>query len=126
MQRRFSSLVLFGVLWGLMACAHQAKDISGPWKHADKSAWFQITFQDGTGVATVAQHDGNASAEGLAILQDIQEVPGSVGRWQGKIYSAEVDDFVDVDLKLNEDGSLVISSIDAAGQEVDVLRLIRD
>lgn len=130
MQRRVPHFLALVVLLGLSACAH-SRDITGPdiaglWKHADKSAWIQIDFQGGVGSATITQHDGNAAAQGLAILQGIRQSADSTGTWHGKIYSAEVDDFVDVSLVLMEDRTLVISTVDGTGPAVEVLRLIRD
>lgn len=129
MLQHISHFLALVVLVSLSACAHSIDltepDIAGLWKHADKSAWIQIDFQDGAGSATVAQHDGNAAAQGLAILEDIRAVLDAKERWQGKIYSADVDGFVDASLELDASGALVISVVEKAGGASDVLRLIR-
>ncbi len=99
--------------------------IAGTWKHANKTAWIKIGFREGTGYASILQHDTNSAAQGLMLIRNITTRPAVPSHWQGEMYAADTDDFRPAILALVSSGVLVISVQEDNGGQTEVLRLIR-
>lgn len=70
-------------------------DISGIWNHSTKPATLLINMS--TGEVSVASHEKNANAIGLTVLKNVEPTSNS-SSWNGKMYSADDDSFVDVQI----------------------------
>jgi ligand-binding SRPBCC domain-containing protein len=92
-------------------------DISGMWNHSVKPATLLVDLSKGE--ISVHSHDDNAKAIGLAVIKGIMPVPNA-SSWNAKMYSADEDSFVDVQIKSNGCNQL---SVDFQGEEV--LKLVR-
>ena len=102
--------------------------ISGIWKHSEKMAWLEFSFKSGLGHATVLRHEGNTKAKGLLVLKDIKandNAPNtsSSKTFSAKMYSADVNGFIEATMTMEDKDSLVIT-INHGGQ-TEVLRLNR-
>ena len=95
--------------------------IEGRWKHRDKPAWIDFSFESGIGTAIISRHDDNPDAEGNAILIEIHPKDSSKTFWRAKMYSAAADDFVGVTLELSEDASSLVVTF----EEEEILHLHR-
>ena len=93
-----------------------AADISGIWKHADKPAWLNVNMQ--TGLVTVQRHDNAPGTVGLTVIKDLS---AAAPIWNGKMYAAELGDYMPVTLQLKDKQTLIVVDIDA----VEILRLTR-
>lgn len=82
-------------------------DINGVWKHADKEAWLEIntTMKN----IVVKNHQKNPSAEGLTVVKHLLKKPQTLNTWQGKIYDASTDSFVEIEIKTNKCEVLTIN-----------------
>jgi hypothetical protein len=92
-------------------------DISGIWNHSAKPAKLLVDLSKGE--VSVHSHDDNTKANGLVVIKGIKPEPNSLS-WNAKMYSADEDSFVDVQIKSNGCNQL---SIDFQGEEV--LKLVR-
>lgn len=92
-------------------------DISGLWDHSAKPAKLLVDLAKGE--ISVHSHDDNTKAIGLVVLKNIKQIvkPSS---WQAKMYSADEDTFVDVEIVAKDCHQL---SIYFQGEEV--LQLVR-
>lgn len=68
-------------------------DISGKWKHADKSAWLYVDLQSKN--ISVAKHDENPKAKGLTVIKQLTD-KGDV--WSGAMFDARSNAFLPVEL----------------------------
>lgn len=92
-------------------------DISGIWNHSAKPVKLLVDLSKGE--VSVQSHNDNTKAIGLVIVKDIKPEPKS-SLWNAKMYSADEDSFVAVQIKSHGCNQL---SIDFQGEEV--LKLFR-
>jgi hypothetical protein len=92
-------------------------DISGIWHHSAKPAKLLVDLSKGE--VSVHSHDDNTQAIGLVVLKGIKPESNALS-WNAKMYSADEDSFVDVQIKSNGCNQL---RIDFQGEEV--LKLVR-
>ena len=106
----------------LTACTDEEAKLQGLWKHTDKAAWISIDFEKGIGSGKIARHDDNVETVGLSLFEHIQKDRNFPDQWQSKIYSAEVDGYINATIRRNESGTLIVSTQDSDGS-YEVLRL---
>ena len=92
-------------------------DISGIWHHSAKPAKLFVDLSKGE--ISVHSHEDNAKSIGLVVIKSIKPASNLLA-WNAKMYSADVDSFVDVQIKSNDCNQL---NIDFQGEEV--LKLVR-
>jgi hypothetical protein len=92
-------------------------DISGIWNHSAKPAKLLVDLSKGE--VSVHSHDDNTKAIGLVVVKGIKPKSTSLS-WNAKMYSADEDSFVDVQIKSNGCDQLSI-----AFQGEEVLKLVR-
>ncbi len=113
-------LIVFSSVLVVLSFSAQATgdcDISGIWSHSAKPAKLVIDLSKGE--ASIYAHDDNAQAIGLVVLKGIQ--PAAISSsWQAKMYSADEDSFVAVQITAKGCHQL---SVDFRGEEV--LALVR-
>ena len=119
MKIAFACLCL--VLTGLPVVAQSPAAIEGLWKHRDKPAWIEISFESGVGTAVIVRHDDNPDAKGSDIMIEIVPDESSPSRWRSKMWAAATDDFVEVSMELKDPDHLVVTY----GDE-DILHLERE
>ncbi|TQV75296.1 hypothetical protein FLL45_10205 [Aliikangiella marina] len=102
------------------------KELEGVWKHANKPARIVITFKSKIGSAAVVEHRNNSKADGLNIIHSIKRVNTESMTWQGKMYSAAIDDYVAVTLALQDSHTLVVMLKADNRQTEEVLRLLKE
>lgn len=89
-------------------------DISGVWQHAGKPAELSIDLSKGE--IKVHSHELNPNAVGLVVIKNVKPTP-TVSSWSAKMYHAQVDDFVTINitaenckkLNLSHQGDQVLS-----------------
>jgi hypothetical protein len=92
-------------------------DISGLWDHSAKPAKLLVDLAKGE--ISVHSHDDNTKAIGLVVLKGVKPTSKS-SSWHAKMYSADEDSFVDVEIVAKDCHQL---SIHFQGEEV--LQLVR-
>jgi len=70
-------------------------DITGLWEHSSKPAKLFVDLDKGE--ISVQSHEDNVKAIGLVVLKGLK-LDSSKSFWNGKMYSAAEDSFVDVQI----------------------------
>ncbi|MGQ8366192.1 hypothetical protein [Glaciecola sp. 1036] len=112
--------IVFSSVLVLSIFSVQAKsdcDISGIWNHSAKPAKLLIDLNKSE--VTVYSHDNNSNAIGLVVLKALKPTSNS-SLWEAKMYSAEEDSFVNVQISSKGCNKLIVIF---DGEEV--LELIR-
>ncbi|NMR26842.1 DUF1287 domain-containing protein [Pseudoalteromonas sp. NEC-BIFX-2020_015] len=105
--------------------------IAGIWKHSEKPAWLEITFAADLGGITVKRHDGNSNAVGLTVIKDVIAAAKQTNlsqelQWQGKMFSAQVNGYIDVSLFLTNSTTLEIYESTDLDKQVNILTLTKE
>lgn len=112
--------LMYGSVLVLLTFTVEAKgrcDIAGIWNHSAKSAKLLVDLNKDE--VSVYSHHDHPKAIGSVVIKGIKPDPNS-SSWKAKMYSADTDSFVDVQIKSNSCNEL---TVDFQGEEV--LKLVR-
>ncbi|KGJ93757.1 hypothetical protein [Colwellia psychrerythraea] len=100
--------------------------IAGIWKHSQKPAWFDITFESGEGSLSVKRHDNNVKAVGLNVIKSIKPNVKQSSQWLGQMYSAAEDGYVAVKLILINASTIVVFESSDVKNSNEILRITKE
>ncbi|WNC72332.1 hypothetical protein RGQ13_19775 [Thalassotalea psychrophila] len=123
-MRLYKFFLLSLILLSVNAVAND--QISGVWKHTQKSAWLEIEFESDLGSLSVKRHDNNLKAAGLNVIKDITTDLNQSSQWIGKMYSAAENGYVGIVLILINPTTLSIYEISDLSKSNEILRLTRE
>ena len=96
---RLCKFVILSLLF-LSANSFAEVQITGIWKHTQKPAWLEIKFESGVGSLAVKRHEDNVKAAGFNVIKEIKPDTTRSAQWDGQMYSAPENGYVDVTLVL--------------------------
>lgn len=113
--------ITFGLLLVVAAPFALAGDISGFWKNAEHPVWVEIDLEKGVGV--VQRNDVYPEREGMEIFKDLTRESEEAALWEGLVFAAARDEYMDVKLSLPEEGRMrMVVKVFFMSREVDWVR----
>jgi hypothetical protein len=100
--------------------------IIGVWKHTQKPAWLEISFESGVGSLSVKRHENNVKAAGLNVIQDIKPDTNQSSQWFGHMYSAAENGYVAVRLILINPSTIAVFENSDVKKANEILRIVKE
>jgi hypothetical protein len=100
--------------------------INGIWKHTQKPAWLEITFESGVGSLSVKRHENNVKAAGLNVIKDIKADTNQSSQWIGQMYSASTEGYVGVRLILINTSTIAVFEISDIKNSNEILQMTKE
>lgn len=100
--------------------------ITGIWKHTQKPAWLEIRFESGIGSLAVKRHEDNLKAEGFNVIKEIKPDTNRSAQWDGQMYSAAENGYVDVTLVLINPTTIAVFESSDVKKSNEILRITRE
>jgi hypothetical protein len=99
------SIAIFFLGFSTATYSQQCK-ISGGWKHADKTAWFNIDIH--AGEVTVQRHEKFPQVVGSVLMKKLRADSVNTGQWLATMYSGDQDAYVPVQIKSENCDKLIV------------------
>ena len=99
--------------------------IAGIWKHTQKPAWLEFTFESGVGSLSVKRHENNVKATGLNVIKDIKSDTNQSSQWFGQMYSAADNGYVGVTLILINTSTIAVFERSDVSKSNEILRMTK-
>jgi len=84
-----------------------SNDLSGVWKHSERTIWIKITTEKGTGV--IVRNDRFPDSVGRTFMTDIKAKENHPNVWYGLAYIEKLKDFKKVEISLAEAKKMLIT-----------------
>ena len=98
--------VIFFCTW-LFISAASSNDLSGVWKHRERTIWIEITSEKGTGI--IVRNDRFPDRVGRTFMTDIKANKDRPNVWYGLAYIEKLKDFKKVEISLAEADKMLIT-----------------
>ena len=84
-----------------------SNDLSGVWKHSERTIWIEITTEKGTGI--IVRNDRFPDRVGRTFMTDIKANKDRPNVWYGLAYIEKLKDFKKVEVSLAEADKMLIT-----------------
>tara|TARA_B110000305_G_scaffold39584_1_gene40650 strand:- start:100 stop:555 length:456 start_codon:yes stop_codon:yes gene_type:complete len=98
--------VIFFCTWLFISVA-SSNDLSGVWKHSERTIWIEITTEKGTGI--IVRNDRFPHRVGRTFMTDIKANKYRPNVWYGLAYIEKLKDFKKVEISLAEADKMLIT-----------------